>query len=438
MQDTQGQSGGHGDDAGRRCPVFPVYLDEEGRTSRDYSPNDPENVADPYPLLREARATTPVFHSPRHRGFWTVTRYHDIREAARDAERLTSAVVGTTMPELTYVRDTALIPVETDDPLHAQYREILDPLLSPGAVKRLEPRVRAIARGLLRALPPSEVCDLVQDFTLPMVSRVLMLTMGMPEEDAGYVLNVTMRLFHGRIHNRAVQRAASDELGAYIERQIEDRARRPRGDHDLFTRLAQGRLADGRPLTHHEQHMYAANIFTAGFETTINGIGSSLWYLCEDLALRQRLIESPGLLPRAVEEFLRYFCPVQLFGRNATHDLELHGQRIKAGETVFLHYASGNRDETVFERPDEFDPERRPNPHLAFGYGVHFCMGAHLARLELRVAIGETLAAYPTYHLATEHGGAPERTPSGDQRGFWRLPVLLAEGTLSARASLRH
>lgn len=399
---------------------------EPGRVSIDYNPNTPEHIADPCPFLRQARERTPVFHSPHHGGFWTLTRYRDIWEASHDQSRFTSAVVGNTTLQKVYERTEPYIPIEIDDPEHAEFRNIVAPLLARSAVLRLEPQVREIMVGLLTALPTDRPTDLVQDFVLPAVSRVLMLAMGMSAEDAPALLAMTMDMFHGRITDPARAARGAGQLNAYLDRVIRDRAANPRDDNDLLTRLVQARVQGGRALTQSEMHLYAANIFLAGFETTINGIGTSLWYLTQNRALRARLRERPDRIPRAVEELLRYFSPVQLFGRNATCDFEYRGQHIASGEAIFLHYGSGNRDDEVFDDPDRFDPERWPNRHLAFGSGIHFCMGAHLARLEMTVALDEVLGRYPEYRLATDPGLAPEWAPSGDTRGLWRLPAVLA------------
>lgn len=407
-------------------PACPVARDGAGaRASLDYNPNTTEHIADPCPFLRTARERTPVFFSPHHGGFWTLTGYDDIWEASHDQSRFTSAVVGVTTLQKVYDRTDPYIPIEIDDPDHAEFRNIVAPLLARSAVLRLEPRVRAIVGELLDALPTGRPADLVQDFTLPAVSRVLMLAMGMPVQDAPVLVGLAMDMFHGRINDRPRAERGASGLNAYINKVISDRIAHPLDDDDLLTRLVTARVQGGRPLTKTEMRLYAANIFLAGFETTINGIGTSLWYLTQNDELRRHLLGNPARIPRAVEELLRFFSPVQLFGRNATRDLEFHGQRIDEGEAVFLHYGSGNRDESAFEDPDRFDPERWPNRHLAFGSGIHFCMGAHIARLEMAVALSEVLRRFPDYRLATADGAEPEWTPSGDTRGLWRLPVIL-------------
>lgn len=407
-------------EASGKCPFF---LDDAGRVSRKYSPNDPEQIPDPWPLLRAFREETPIFHSPLHNGFWLVSKYEYVAEALRDPESFTSAVVGTSMPEITYIRDKPFIPVEVDDPEHAEYRMILSPRLSNREVGKLEDDVRAMAReDLAKIAEASKPVDLVQEFALPLVSKVLMLTMGMPLSDAPRVVDTAMDLFRGRLTDPDLHRKASAELAAYVDENIDARLMADDLPNDLFGVLLSGKMGDGRSLTREEVHMYAMNIFVAGFETTVNAIGSSLWYLTQNVALREELKEEPSKIKRAVEEFLRFFTPVQLFGRNATRDFDFHGTHFKKGETIFLHYASANRDEEAFADPERFNAQRWPNKHFAFGMGAHFCMGAHLARLEIRVTLEEVLATYGNYELE----GEPEWNPSGDQRGLWRLPVRLA------------
>ncbi|ODU05823.1 MAG: hypothetical protein ABS81_06475 [Pseudonocardia sp. SCN 72-86] len=395
----------------------------DGRVVYDYSPGDAEHVADPRPFLAKARAETPLFYSPRHDGFWTLTRYADVYAATRDGDRFSSAVVGVTMPEKVYAREHPYIPVETDDPEHNEYRSIIAPLLTRSAVKRLEPAIVEIVDEQLASFEGRDRADLVQEFALPMVSRVLMLAMGMPAEDAPSVVDVTMRMFHGRINDKAAAATATAEFDAYLRKNIEAyKAGEVQGD-SIFSRMVAARLKDGRALVDWELHMFAANIFIAGFETTINAIGSALWWLSRDLETRRRIASEPEVIDTAIEEFLRYFTPVQIFGRNAKTDIELLGQPIAEGEGIFLHYGSANRDSATFTTADEIDIDRAPNRHLAFGSGIHFCMGAQLARLEIKVALQHVLARFPDYTPAPD--AEPEWTPSADQRGLWRLPVLL-------------
>lgn len=417
-------------ESAKACP-FP-----DGRQVYDYSPGDPEQIADPHAFLRMVRAETPLFYSSRHDGFWALTRYTDVMAATRDGERFSSAVVGVTMPQKIYERDHPYIPVETDDPEHAEYRSVIAPLLTRSAVRRLEPKIAEIVEDLLAKLEELDTADLVQQFALPMVSQVLMHAMGMPAQDAPRVVDVAMRIFHGRVNDPELAAEATAEFNAYLRTNIERHRRAAQEDptddeqSNVFSRLVSAKLRDGRRLDEWELHMFAANIFTAGFETTINALGSVLWYLSTDLSTRRRIGTEPEIMDSAVEEFLRYFTPVQLFGRNAKRDMELHGQTIGKGEAIFLHYGSANRDENVFTDPDVVDIARHPNRHLAFGSGIHFCMGAQLARAELRIALRMFLERFPNY--GPLRGVEPEWNPSADQRGLWRLPVVLRETGASA------
>jgi cytochrome P450 len=281
-------------------------------------------------------------------------------------------------------------------------------------------QIRRIATELIDAFAGTEESDLVQQFALPLVGRSLAVFLHMPESEAGRWIEWMEAIFHGRLHDPARADQASRELIGYLDDLAADRRRAPRDD--FFSLLATASF-DGRPLTDLEIRGYTVVTFTAGHETTVNGIGNSFWYLSEHPEDRARLIAEPGLLGGAIEEFLRFMSPIQLLGRNATRDLDLHGETIHRGDVVAMSYGSANRDEGVFEDADRCVIDRHPNRHLAFGTGPHACLGAHLARLEMRVAIEEMLRRFPGYAVAEPARLQP--TPHGDLRGFWSLPARL-------------
>ena len=388
--------------------------------TRSFDHNDPDFVADPYPMYTTMRERCPVLRSDRYGGYWILSRHEDVRDALLDWETFSSATPGTTTIPTSVRRTFNEIPLEVDPPEQTRYRAIVNPWFSKNTCERLEPQIRRIATDLIDGFAGDEECDLVQQFALPLVARSLAVFLHMPESEAEQWIEWMEGIFHGRLNDPARADRCSRELIQYLDDLAVDRRRSPRDDY--FSMLATATF-DGRPLTDLEIRGYTVVTFTAGHETTVNGIGNSLWYLSEHPDDRARLIAEPGLLPRAIEEFLRFMSPIQVLGRNATRDLELHGETIHAGDLVAVSYGSANRDERVFENPDRCIIDRHPNRHLAFGTGPHACLGAHLARLEMRVALQEMLHRFPDLRVA-----GPERlvpTPHGDLRGFWSLPARL-------------
>lgn len=385
--------------------------------------NDPVFVEDPYPAYSEMRANHPLLHSDRYGGYWVLTRYRDVRHGLLDWETFSSSVPGTTSIPTSVRRDFPEIPLEVDPPEHTRYRAIVASWFARGRVAKLEPEVRRIASELIDAFIEDPECDLVQQLALPLVARVLAVFLRMPEREAEQWMTWVQDIFHGRVEEPARADRASKELIRYLQEVVDERRRHP-GD-DFFSLLVQARF-DGRPLTDLEIRGYAVVTMTAGQETTVNGIGNSLWYLAEHPKDRARLLGDSTLMRPAIEEFLRFMSPIQLLGRNATREVALHGEKIERGDVVAMCYAAANRDETVFERADHCVIDRAPNRHLAFGTGPHACLGAHLARLEMRVAVEEMLRRAPAYRVAD-----PARcrlAPHGDLRGFWSLPVRLGDG----------
>jgi len=311
------------------------------------------------------------------------------------------------------------IPLEVDPPDHRIYRAIVTPWFSRRRVEGLDKEVRAVVTDLLDGISGRTRADFVQDLAAPLVSRVLAIFLNVPEEESTPWVGWMSDIFHGRLTDRELANAAGKKLIGYVNSKIAA-ARETPGD-DFFSLLGQETF-EGRPLTDEELRGYGILAMTAGQETTVNGIGNSLWYLGLNKDDRKRLIAEPALIPAAVEEILRFLSPIQLLGRTAARDTELHGKQIPKGATVAVCYGAANRDQEVFEGADRCVIDRPYNPHMAFGAGPHACLGAHLARLEMTVVLEEVLRRMPGYEVDVD---AIELTPHGDLRGPWRLPVVL-------------
>lgn len=387
-------------------------------TTSQFDHNSPEFIADPYPVYARLREDDPVAFSENYGGYFVLTRYEDVRSALLNWELFSSARPGVTSIPASVKRDFPEIPLEVDPPEHTPYRKIVSSFFTRNAIRELDPGFRDIARKLLDGMVENGGGDMVQDFALPYVSRVLAYFLQVPEDDSERWVEWAHAIFHGRLTDREKADRASADMIAYVDALAEERRRHP-GD-DLFSVLATTRHK-GKLLTPAELRGYGVLILNAGQETTVNGIGNSAWYLAEHLEDRQRLMQEPALLDDAVEEFLRVMSPIQLLGRTTTEESTIHGCPIPAGSTVAMGYAAANHDPTRFPNADQCVIDRRPNPHLAFGAGPHTCVGAHLARAEIRVALEELFRAMPDYRLDPTRN--LEYTPHGDLRGFWKLPV---------------
>lgn len=387
-------------------------------TTSQFDHNAPDFIADPYPVYAALREHDPVHFSENYGGYYILTQYEDVRNALLNWQLFSSARPGVTSIPASVKRDFQEIPLEVDPPEHHPYRQLISRFFTRNAIGELERGIRDIARELLGAIAVKAQGDIVQDFALPYVSRVLAYFLQVPQNDSKQWVQWAQAIFHGRLTDRNKADQASAEMIAYIDALVEQRRREPKDD--LFSVLAATQF-NGKPITSAELHGYGVLLLNAGQETTVNGIGNSAWYLAEHTADRKRLIDDPGLLPDAVEEFLRFMSPIQLLGRTTTAGTTLHGRSIPADSTVAMGYAAANHDTRRFTAADKCVIDRRPNPHLAFGAGPHTCLGAHLARAEMRIALEEMFALMPDYRLDPD--GAVEYTPHGDLRGFWKLPI---------------
>lgn len=394
-----------------------------------FDPNESTFIRDPASFYSGARAQCPVFHSSAYDGFWNLLRYEDVKAAARNAEAFTSAVPGVTILPMAYQRTDPYIPIETDEPLHSKYRSIVSHLFTREAVRDQEDAIRGFACSLVESLRGRSVVDAAQEYAFPFVGRTVGLFLGIAEQEARRPVEIVKNILQGRLSSSDEAAAASNDLASFVDEKLAQRRQLPLGQNDFFTAISEGRV-DERLLTAAEARMMGVNVIIAAVETTSSGLGMAIDYLGGCPGLRAALVKDRDLLESCIEELLRYFTPVQMFGRNATRDMDLGGQQIRAGDVVMLHYASANRDPGAFDRADEFIPTRRPNRHLAFGHGVHFCLGAHLARSELRIGLEEWMKALPAYRVIAEDA---ELTPHGDMRGYWRLPIRAGRWSVSPK-----
>jgi cytochrome P450 len=350
-------------------------------------------------LFAGLREQCPVFHSEQWGGFWGVTRHETLRGVGRDPETFASTP-GVMVPPMPGVRP--LIPLESDGERHATYRELLLPHMGPGPMRALDPLVRETARDLLAELAPRGEAELYEDFAkhVPMAIITALLDFGQEPE----LWEWTDTLIYERFEadGDAAVMAAAHGLRAYCERVVAERRPVAQERTDLVSVLLRAE-AEGR-LGADEVIDLSFVLLIAGLDNTAFGIRAALWHLAAHPGDRAALEADPALVRPFVEEVLRVYAPVPGLARTVASPTALESCPLEPGERVVLLYGAANRDPDVFEDPDAFRLDRRGNPHLAFGGGVHRCLGSNLARLELRVAVEEALAVLPPYALADPDG----------------------------------
>ena len=378
-----------------------------------YDPYDPAIAEDPYPTYRRLRDEAPL-HRIERLGIWVLSRYADVLAALRDPGTFSSAhgIFLDQNPDL-FLKDM----LQTDPPRHDRMRKLVLEALTTRRVAALAPRLREIVRQLLDGLVERGACDFAAEFAWPFPAIVICELLGIPDADRERFRRWSYDLATGPRRQDGSSPAAVAAIYAYFGDLLEERRRRP--GRDLVSALLAARL-DGEALGEADLRAFCFLLVVAGHETTTNLLGNTFLQLALRPDLRKELAAQPALIPDAVEEFLRWDSPTQGLSRTLVRDVELHGAKLRPGEKVHLLFAAGNRDERAFERPDELDIRRAPNPHLSFGHGIHFCLGAKLARLEMQVALEEVLGRIPDFELACDH---VERLPSPLLRGVERLPL---------------
>lgn len=376
---------------------------------------------DPHPHFAWMRENAPVYWDPKW-GVWGITRYDDISEISRTAEIYSSA--GGIRP------DNPPLPhmIDMDDPAHRRRRSIVNRGFTRGRIQAQEPRVRSVCVELIEHARAKGEFDFIWDLAawLPLILIGDML--GVKQEERKFLLDISDdlgRAISATAPDEAKERAATSFLTYqdYAMKVIGER-RRTGSREDLMGMLAHAEV-DGDGLTDDEIVMDSLLILIGGDETTRHVISGGMYQLMQHPEQRQKLIDDPSKIPTAVEEMLRWVSPIQNMARTMTRDHELRGQQLREGDKLLLLYPSGNRDETVFDDPFTFDVERDPNFHIAFGgNGPHFCLGASLARLELRVMFEELLTRMPTLELATSDP-LPAR-PANFIVGYEAMPVRVA------------
>lgn len=387
------------------------------KPSPDWDPLDPAHHGDPTEIHAHLRDKCPVAWSDRFGGFYALTRYDDVTKAALDYQTFTSAQK-TPIPEATGPDRPPRAPAEVDPPIHGDFRDVLNRFFTPDRIRLLEPVMRRAARDLLGRCISLGNADAVESFTFFMPIQVQCIFLGISVEDAQKIKTIVNRIIDaGAAGDGTAHKEANDEIYDYIDGVVNARRKTPYDPNDVISSLLNESVG-GRKLTQEDVVGTIRLFLQAGHGTTTNALGSIIRHLGSTPVDQKRLRDEPQLIPQAIEEILRAWTPVRLVGRRTTCDVEVEGTVIPKGSKVGLMVAAANRDSTKFDDADTVDFDRKPNRHIAFGYGVHRCIGAALARAQLRVAVEELLSMTDNFIVT----GEPEFS-TWSHLGPSRLPV---------------
>lgn len=380
----------------------------------DWDPAEPQSVEDRLAQMTATRARCPVAFASRHGGQWDLLRYDDI-VAATDPARFSNAGASR--------YDKPLPPLEFDPPLHGEYRRLLGVFFVPKRIAYLESKVRAIAVDVIESLLARGEGDLAKELSYPLPAIGLCALLNIPDQhwrDIKTWSENTLLMDSEHEADHVLAREGHQKIIAFAMSMIEQRRRTPMPPEEDITSTLLAARVGGEAMDDDLIARTLRILISAGHNSTTSAIGNSLLYLAEHPEAQDRLRNNPALIPTAIEEFLRCDTPVQEMPRWAKQDVTLGGRCIAAGDRIGMFWAAGNRDESAFPQADQYVLDRRPNRHLAFGRGIHTCLGAPMARMEIRVALEEMLARTQSFAV----NGTVERAKF-HRMGVVSLPMQL-------------
>jgi cytochrome P450 len=389
-----------------------------------WDPFDESLKADPHPTWRRLRDEAPAYYNERY-DFWALSRFEDVERAHREP-RLYSSAHNTVLEMMTEEAQTRGMMIFLDPPEHTVLRRLVSKAFTPRRVVELELEIRTMCTGLLDAQQGRDRFDYVQDFGAQLPANVIAALLGVPPADREAVRHHIDAIFHiepevGMVNQVSMQ--AGGWLAEYLVGLLDERRASPRDD--MLTDLVQSEIErDGvlRQLTTQEATEFGLLIVSAGTETVARLLGWAGLLLARHPGQQSELAADPSLIPNAVEELLRYESPSPVQGRWLTETVEIHGRILPVGSKVLLLTGSAGRDDRAYPDADHFDIHRQFKLHVAFGYGIHFCLGAALARMEGKVALEETFKRFPRWSVDMEHA-VPLHTST--VRGYKNLPILV-------------
>jgi hypothetical protein len=386
----------------------------------DFSHTEPEWAADPYPIQDDLRQRCPVAHTERFGGMWLPTRYEDVAAIAHDTDRFTSRqiIISNYRPPLDLAPVGTVPPISSDPPFHRHARKLLLPAFTKSAIGKYEESTRAFCHSLIDSFGDADVVDAATEYGQHIPSRVIADMLGFPHEDEDRFLEFVEAGVES-VNLPPDQRFERMSLSFdYLYAQVRDHIDNPRDDLTSFLINAE---MGGNKLS--PEHVVGTMLLLliAGIDTSWSAIGASLWHLASHPSDLERLSADPSLVPTATEEFLRAYAPVTM-ARLVRDDMEWRGVDMKAEDWVMLSFPAANRDPAQFDRADEVIIDREVNKHAAFGLGIHRCLGSHLARMELRVALEVWLERFPSFTLPDPDA---VKWSAGQIRGPRKLPIKI-------------
>jgi cytochrome P450 len=384
----------------------------------DFDHLDPEFVADPNRIYDQLRAECPIAHTDRYHGVWIPTRYEDLAAIAHDHQHFSSrTILITDRAESPTDLGFHAPPITEDPPYHSDIRRLLLPVFSPAVVATYEPITRAMANDLIDGFIDSGGCDAATDYAQHVPIKVITRMLGIPDSDHVRFRDWIHRLIEESPLAGDATFDAIFEIGGYLAEHVADHRETTRDD--IITHLLDAHMPDGRTLDDNEILGVCLLLLLAGIDTTWSAIGSSLLHLATHPDDRRRLVDEPGLIHSATEEFLRAFAPVTM-AREVVEDTVVGGCPMRRGDRVLLPFPSGNRDPEAFDHPNRVILDRVINRHFAFGVGIHRCLGSNLARMELRVTVQTFLDRIPDFTLTDRDAVT---WSAGQVRGPRTLPL---------------
>ena len=384
--------------------------------SVEFSPYAYDIHENPYPVYKRLRDEAPAYHNDEL-GFWALSRFKDVFEAMQDWQTFSSAA-GVSLEKSSAATPPMIIAM--DPPRQVKLRRLISLVFTPRRVAMLEPKVRALTVEYLAPLVERGEFDLIKEFAAKVPMDVISTMLGVPREDQDSVRGWADVLLHREANRAEIPPegvAGARNLAGYFAKKLGERRSQP--SDDMISDLIEAEI-DGERLGDAEIIGFCFLLAIAGNETTTKMIGNAIYWLSKNPEQRRVIVDDPSLIPGAVEEVTRYDNSTQMLARVLTRDIEMHGRKMSAGDRVLLLLGAGNRDEREFRDPDVFDVRRKFERTVAFGHGVHVCLGASLARLEGRVVLEEIHARMPRYEIDE---ASLERVHSANVRGYSSMKI---------------